>query len=179
MRGANRGTRHPAGTDRPERFASLEPRRDALDPPCSLAAGRGVPRRRVQAWPDGAAASRSRRRGREERCDRGRVDRRKGDARPFDAAHGRVVSALRLLLARGLHHAGPFGDRARARAVTAAPPLLSGAVLPERRGSGGGPRSATRGSLDTGLTRPERYGRAVARPRNAAERRAAWWYRLR
>src|SRR5262249_11501708 len=116
---------------------------------------------------------------REERRDRGRVDRRQGDAGQADASDGRAVSALRLLFACGLHHPGPFGDRTRARPVAAAPPLVPGAVLPERGGSGRSPRRATRRSLGAGLTQVGRYGRAVARPRNAAERRAAWWYRVR
>src|SRR5262249_22503313 len=149
------------------------------DPARALAARGDVPRRRVQAGPDCAAAPRGRRRRREERGNRGRVDRRQGDQGSADAPDGRVVSALRLLLARGLHHAGSLRDRARARAVAAPPSLVPGAVLPERGGSGGSPGGETRRSLDTRLTHVPRYVRRVGSPRNAAERRAAWWYRLR
>ena len=46
-----------------------------------------------------------RRRRHEERGDRRRVDRRQGHPRPPDAADGLALSAVRLLLARRLHHA--------------------------------------------------------------------------
>ena len=79
--------------------------------------------------PAGAAAQRRRRRRHEERRDRGRLDRRQGDARPDHAAARRALPALRLLAPRRLHHAGALGGGARARAVRAAPAVVRRQVL--------------------------------------------------
>ena len=123
-----------------------------------MPAGRRLPRRRLQARPDRAAAPRGRRRRREERRDRGRLDRREGDARPLHAHRRRALPRLRLLLARRLHHAGAqrasCADRARARSTAARSRRSATAARPSRAPS-----------------RP--------RPRNPSERRAARWYRLR
>ena len=74
-------------------------------PPRALAAGRGLPRRRVPSRAERAGAHGGGRRRREERRDRRRLDPREGDARPAHAARRRALPALRLLLARRLHHA--------------------------------------------------------------------------
>ena len=122
------------------------PARGAL----GLPAGGRLPRRRVQARADRAAAPCGRRRRHEERRDRGRLDRRQGDARPLHAHRRRALSRLRVRLARRLHHAVAHRSRARARALRDPPPLVA---CPRR---------------------------ALPRqPRNASERRAARWYRLR
>src|SRR5207244_10011868 len=60
-----------------------------------------------------------------------------GDERSRHAADGRVVPALRILLARGLHHTGTLRDRAGTRAVAHPPPIVPGALLPVRRGARG------------------------------------------
>ena len=103
--------------DRPRRAAPLEPRRAqsrSRRPPSSR---RGLPRRRLPARADGAAAPGRRRRGRSQRCNRRGVDRREGRARPRDAAPRCPLPALRVSLARRLHHPGTYGGRARVRAV--------------------------------------------------------------
>ena len=77
--------------------------------------------------------------------------------RRMDAA----LSALRLRLARRLHHPGPLGQGARARPVQHPSPLLPGAVLPLRGRSPGARRAS----------------HLVAA--RAAERRARLYYRAR
>src|SRR5439155_735841 len=66
-----------------------------------------------------------------------RVGDREGDARPPDAADGRPLSALRLLVARRIHHSGALGDRPAARAVANPSPLLARTVLCGTRASSG------------------------------------------
>ena len=79
--------------------------------------------------PAAPAASRRRRRRHEERRDRGRVDRREGDARPRDAPARRALPALRLRPARRLHHARALRRGARARPERPAPALLQRACV--------------------------------------------------
>ena len=143
------------------------------------AAGGGLPRRRLPARPDGARAHGGRRRRHEERRDRRGVDRREGvrdrAMRRIDA----LYPALRVLVARRLHHAAALGGRARARAVAvhrrsfqALCYLRRGADAPgSRRMTAGrapsGGRVGSTGCAATGSWR-ERLGRRLrARPRRA------------
>ena len=83
----------------------------------ALTAGGGVRGRRLPPRPERATAPRDRRRRHEERGDRGSLDRREGGARSRHAPDGRALPALRVLLARRLHHAEPLCGRPCARAV--------------------------------------------------------------
>ena len=123
-----------------------------------------MPRRRVPARPVGPAAQRRRRRRYEERCDRSRVDRSQGDAGSDHAKARRALPALRLLASRRVHHSGPFGRGARARAVRAASAVVRGQVL----------RAECRARARRSVT----HG-ASTRRMNTGERRALWHYRLR
>ena len=115
LRGAGCRARDPARPDRPERPPPLESRRDARDPACALTACGSLPRRRLPPRADCAGAPGCGRRRREERRDRGRLDRRQGDAGPLHAPRRRPLPGLRLRAARRLHHTGALGGRARAR----------------------------------------------------------------
>src|SRR5439155_20186778 len=57
-----------------------------------------------------------------------------------EAEAPRGLPRLRVHRARGLHHARSLARRPRARAVRHPPPLVPGALLPERGGGGGPPR---------------------------------------
>ena len=147
--------------DRPQRAAQVEPRGAARGAVGACAARRGLPGRRVPARAVGAAAHGRRRRRHQERGDRGGVDRRQGRPRPGDAADGRPLPAVRLLVARRLHHARatrPSSGRAARRTSTAARSRRS--AIPRR------PTTPT--------TPMPRRGSG-----HRAERRAVWHYRLR
>ena len=120
---ADRRARHRLDRHRPPRPAPLEPLGAAHRARRAPSARRGVPRRRLPARAAGAAARRRRRRRHEERRDRRGLDRREGDARPLDAPARRALPALRLLVARRLHHArstrAPCARTARARSTGA------------------------------------------------------------
>ena len=120
----------PAVIDR-DGLHKCEPARPARGA-LGLPAGGRLPRRRLQARADRAAAPGGRRRRHEERRDRRRLDRREGDARPLHARRRRALSRLRLRLARRLHHAVAQRSRARARAVRDPPPLVAGACATSR-----------------------------------------------
>ena len=120
----DRRPRDRVGGDRPRGAPPVELVGAPHRPLRAAPAGRVLPRRRLPARPPGAAARRGRRRRYEERGDRGRLGRREGHTRPPDAAHGRRVSPLRVLLARRLHHTGAHARGPRPRAVPAAPPVV-------------------------------------------------------
>ena len=98
----------------------------ALSPPAEACLVDGF-----RLGPSAPDARRGRRRRRAERRDRGGLDRGEGRPRPGDAADGRALSALRVLVARRVHHAAPLAARPRARPVPHPPPLVPGALLPE------------------------------------------------
>ena len=93
----------------------------------ALAAGRGLPRRRLPARADRAGAPRGRRRRREERRDRRRVDRRQGDPRPDDAADGRALSRT-----TASARTSATSRRATPRSCASAGPLRSTAARSRR-----------------------------------------------
>ena len=147
------------------------PPRGALGVP----AGRRLPRRRLPARPDRAAAPRGRRRRREERRDRGRVDRREGDARPLHAPRSTRSTRIRLRLARRLHHARPLGGRPRARPVRDPPPLVPGALLlgtSSRRATVGPPSAARVAALPAARLPHPRHERLGGRQRGRRDRAA-------
>ena len=154
----------PVASDRPQRAASLEPRRSARRARRPSSARRGLPRRRVPARADGTPAPGRRRRRRTECSDRRGLDRREGRPRSGHAASGCALSELRLRLARRLHHAGAQSGsplrsgRPSSTAAPSRPPATSERREPRRAPS----PSVTTGSVATACSRLTREPAATS-----------------
>ena len=159
VRRARLGARLPAGGDRPRRPAQV-----ATCAACARRSGRASrpTSRLVDGFKLGPTAPPHRAvvdGDDEERRDRGRLDRREGDARPLHA-HAPTRSIPAYGFASHVGYITPSHSARRARAIGPVrdpPPLVPGACY-LREPTSSSPRP---------------------KPRNAAERRAARWYRLR